>query len=115
MFRYAMNFFYVCLILFIYGCQTVKPSPSVNADDDIDAALHEVAEALTGKELSQKDMKNLEKQIRHDKEARSAIDSIQDSLSNKKPVVKYSPVTGKRYAESMEFDPETGVKLEILE
>ena len=30
------------------------------------------------------------------------------------PVVKYSPVTGKHYSGDLEFDPETGARLEVL-
>ena len=30
------------------------------------------------------------------------------------PVIKYSPTTGKHYSSDLEFDPETGEKLEVL-
>jgi len=55
------------------------------------------------------------KQLRQDENARSAVETIAESLDSNKVMIKYSPATGKRYSADQEYDPETGVKLLPLE
>ena len=84
-------------------------------EEDVQEALSAVAGALSGKPLDEDDLRNLEKQIRTDEEAQTAIQAITGSVGGKVPVVKYCPITGKRYAAHMEYCPEHNVKLEIVE
>lgn len=51
--------------------------------------------------------------IYQNEESRSAAKKIL-GVDAEKPVVKYSPVTGKHYSGDLEFDPETGAKLEVV-
>ena len=92
--------------------------PSVQSQEetgeDVQNALSAVAGALSGKTLDEEDLRSLEKQIRTDEDAQTAIRAISESVGGQAPVVKYCPVTGKRYAAHMEFCPEHNVKLEIV-
>jgi len=107
---------WLIVLIFILGCQTTGPMKSeTETNEDVKEAVVSVAEAVSGKDLSEEDKKNLVEQIRSDAEAQSAIQSITDSISQTKQRVKYSPATGKRYAPHMTVDPETGTPLEWLE
>ncbi|MCK5180718.1 MAG: hypothetical protein KAR32_14395 [Candidatus Omnitrophica bacterium] len=104
------------IMILLSGCRT---APSVQGEgetgQDVQEALSAVAGALSGKKLSEEDLKNLEKQIRTDEEAQTAIQAITGSVGGQAPVVKYCPITGERYAAHMEYCPEHNVKLEIVE
>jgi uncharacterized membrane protein YebE (DUF533 family) len=105
--------FFVLLVLILSGCQTTSQKQKESSEDS-ENVLSAVAGALSGKVLSKEEVRNLEKQIRTDKEAQSAIQVIADSVGGKALQVKYCPITGKRYAANIEFCPEHHVKLEIV-
>lgn len=120
-----MNLFlrnvFVCLICltFFMGCRTVNP-PVVAKDqgetmEDVDQAIEAIAGAVIGKKLSEEEYKDFKKEIRKNPEAQSAIEVITQNVSGQQRCIKYSPQTGKRYACTLDIDPETGVKLEILD
>ncbi|MBP9855013.1 MAG: hypothetical protein KBD53_09125 [Candidatus Omnitrophica bacterium] len=101
----------VPVIFFLTGCHTIKSKKDqVEYLHESQEALGSIAEAVTGKPLTEQEKKNLEKQLREDPEAIAAVESIANSVT-KPPRLKYSPVTGKRYAGNLEIDPETGAKL----
>lgn len=111
-FKYS---FVTLLILFLLGCQTtIQVQHSKENTEDVGEVLSAVAGALSGKILSEEEIRNLEKQIRTDKEAQSAIQVITDSVGGKTPQVKYCPVTGKRYAPHIEICPQHQIKLEVV-
>ena len=83
--------------------------------EDAKQAFSAVAGALSGKFLDEDDLRNLEKQIRTDEDAQTAIQAITESVGGKVPIVKYCPITGRRYAAHMEYCPEHNVKLKIVE
>ena len=56
--------------------------------EDVTEALSAVAGALSGKSLSEDDIRNLEKQIRTDEQAQSAIQAITESVGGKTTIVK---------------------------
>ena len=87
---------------------------SKEKSENIDEILSAVAGALSGKQLSEEELRNLEKQIQTDEEAQSAIQVITDSVGGKAPQVKYCPVTGRRYASHLEICPEHQVQLEVV-
>jgi len=104
------------VIVFLSGCKTVPPAQSQQeTGEEAREVLSAVAGALSGKPLDEDDLRNLEKQIRTDEEAQTAIQAITESVGGKVPVVKYCPITGKRYSADMEYCPEHNVKLEIVE
>ena len=103
-------------ILFLTGCQTMSQPKSENESrKDVKEALGTIAEAISGKELSEKELKNLSKDLRTNKEAQSAIQSITNSMNKKSAIIKYCPLTGRRYAPRVMICPEHNVELKILE
>lgn len=104
---------WILIGLCVYGCQSARPDrPS---QKEMDEAIKAAAQAVSGKELNEKELKDLKNQLKTDKEAQSAVQSISESLDPSRAKVKYSPLTGKRYAPHLEYEPGTGVKLEVLE
>ena len=96
------------------GCATAtKSRSSQESEKEVQEALSAVAGALSGKQLSEEEVRELERQIRTDEEAQTAIQAITESVGGK-PIVKYCPVTGKRYAAHIETCPEHDVQLEIV-
>ena len=103
------------LFVFLTGCQTAKPHMSKDeTPEDVGEVLSAVAGAISGKTLSEDELKNLEHQIRTDEDAQSAITSITDSMGGNQPSVKYCPRTGKRYAAHLELCPEHQIELKIV-
>lgn len=82
---------------------------------DAASALTAVTGAVSDKELSQRELYQAVKKMKDDPEAQAAVDAVSSAFDQNDVQVKYSPATGKRYSADMEFDPETGVKLLILE
>ena len=100
---------------FLSGCQTTKQVQAPQESrEDVEKILSTVAGALSGKTLSEEELHNLEKQIRTDKEAQTAVQQITDSVGGKAPIVKYCPVTGQRYAGHLKICPEHRVPLEVV-
>lgn len=89
------------------GCQTTKSTISqTDVRDDQEKTIRAIAGSLRGKELSDAELKNLTQQIQTDEEARSAIQTISNSMGGKSVQVKYCPVCGKRFAARMELCPD---------
>ncbi len=98
------------MAFFLWGCQTASVlAPKSNKKEEKESLIS-VAESLSGKTISEQQLKT----IYQDPQSRSAVDSVKQSFDTKKRM-KYSPRTGRRYAPSMERCPDTGVKLEWLE
>ncbi|MCK5013028.1 MAG: hypothetical protein KAS66_04345 [Candidatus Omnitrophica bacterium] len=104
------------VIFLLSGCKTVSTVQSrEDQREEAKEVLSAIAGALSGKTLDEDDLRGLEKQIRTDEDTRSAIQAITGSVGGKSPIVKYCPITGKRYAGHIEYCPEHNVKLEIVE
>jgi hypothetical protein len=101
------------LCLAFSGCATMpkKPAASETQAEQVDAA-QKVVGAMAGREMTAGEMKQVASDIRKDESSRSAVQKILGTTSA--PVIKYSPVTGKHYSGDLEFDPETGAKLEVI-
>jgi hypothetical protein len=113
------------LVIFPLGCTSIvekriQKHPvagkvlNTNEDEDLVEAVtawETVGEAITGQEMTPDELEALAQDLRKDKDAQSALESISTALDPQKIRVKYSPATGKRYSADMEFCPETGVKL----
>ena len=108
---------FLCSIWFA-GCSSIPKKPAAQArpvetvDQQLEAA-QKVVGAMGNTEVSREDLKALATDLQRDQASRSAVQKI-IGVSNERPVIKYSPVTGKHYSGDLEFDPETGVKLEVL-
>jgi hypothetical protein len=116
-----MKMLYPAVTLFLIattlsGCQTAAPIKAESeTNQDVQEALTAVAGAMRGRKLSEEEKRNLERQIRSDTEAQSAIQAISESVSGKSVKVKYCPITGKRYAPNLEECPEHHVPLETVD
>jgi len=105
---------------FLCACSTTK-SKETSAQKQSESiknqksALMAVVGSISDKELSEKDLKKIVKDLKNDEEAQSAINSIKDSLGRDQVKVKYCPITGKRYAPRIRQCPEHGVDLEWVE
>lgn len=103
------------LIFFLSGCQSARPMQKEGeAPEDVRRAVGSVVGGMSGRKMSDEDVDKLLKDVQNDKEAQSAINSITNSMDGQKRI-KYSPATGKRYSADLEYDPETGVKLEYVD
>jgi PBP1b-binding outer membrane lipoprotein LpoB len=83
----------LCLVLFLSGCATAPKASVSPVDQKFQAVAVDVYQ---------------------NPESRSAAEKILGVNADDKPVVKYSPVTGKHYSGDLEFDPETGARLEVV-
>lgn len=109
------NYLVAILVLFLFGCQTTQQDRDLKRNkENLGEILSAVSGALSGRQLSEEELHNLEKQIRTDVDAQSAVQAITDSVGGKVPQVKYCPVTGKRYASNLEICPEHQILLEIV-
>lgn len=119
---------WILMIIFAFGCSSVplkkaekggaiidQEAEPVETQKDITTALGTMGGALTGKELSEKELSQIAKQIRKDKEAESAVKAITESVSGKQIQVKYCPICGQRFDPSVEICPVHNVNLEFLE
>ncbi len=105
------------LVLCAAGCQTVPAGnspPVLGSKKEMAQAVGQVADAITGQELTEEQKRKLTKDIQSDKDTQSALNVIADAMDLKKIVIKYCPVDGKRYNPSVETCPVHKVKLEEL-
>lgn len=111
----------VIIVFFLSGCFSLTPEQKEmktmvleNQNEDpegVVTAFESVVESYVGQNITPEQAERVVQQLKTDKEAQSAVIAIKDGLDPSKVRVKYSPATGKRYSASMEFCPETGVKL----
>jgi hypothetical protein len=116
--------FYFLICVFVAGCASTGPErrnppsetsqPRETRQDEV-KALKSVAEAISGQELSDKDMRQLSNQIQKDEKAQSAIRAVTGALGGQKVVVKYCPNDGKRYSAHLEYCPDGKTPLKIVE
>jgi len=111
---YYLNVFVLC-IFSVAGCQAaLKIGADQKTEEGSLDALSSIAGAVSGKNITQNELKTLGRQLRKDPEAQSAVKAITDSLNGGKRIIKYCPVGGERYAPNMTVCPAHNVKLEML-
>ena len=110
--KYYRFYFLIIVVIFFLGCQTTYAQR--DSREDMQEGMVTVAEAISGKSLSDAEVKDLTNQIKNDKEAQSAVQSITEVISGEVSL-KYCPVTGKRYASHLINCPIHDVNLEIVE
>ena len=108
--------FFIVLLLGAYGCQSTSSLKSgQESKDDIETALGSVAAAMSQKQLSDKELKQLAKDLRKDKEAQSAVEAIGQSIQPNQMKIKYCPVGGERYASSLSVCPVHKIELKFVD
>ena len=107
---------------FFLGCSTTgqhRHSSSASVPDesrkDAVSAIQSVTGAVSGKPLTQEEMKNLANDVRKNKETRSAVEAITDSMNPSENVVKYCPVDGERYSSKFSVCPVHHVPLKEVQ
>ena len=112
----SKHFIFVLLCFLSVGCQTVSPSGKPQESrEDTERSLKTVAEGVTGKSLTEDEWKNLEHQLKTDKEAQSAVGVMTGAVAGEGPNVKYCPVGGERYSARVDICPVHAVELKPLE
>jgi hypothetical protein len=74
-----------------------------------------MTEAVTGRMLNEEEMRHLERQIKTDKEAQTAIHSIADAMGGQQERAKYCPMGGEHYAPHLAICPVHKVPLKTME
>ena len=83
----------------------VGSSAQTESTQEAVSAMKSVTEAVSGRKLTDEELKELELKIRKDKEAQSAIQSITGSMQAASPKLKYCPIDGKRYSPRLKYCP----------
>lgn len=109
--RHWVVILFICF--FISSCQTARPNikSQQETSQDVESALKTVAGAVKGSPLTDDDVKKLNKQIRQDKEAQSAVSTITNTMGGQARTIKYCPIDGKRFAATVQTCPDHGVEL----
>lgn len=112
----------VTLIFLMAGCgttvqsgRTVRPMSEDESPKDVESAMGAVVGSVTGQPVGSKDLRNLGQQVRTDKEAQSAIESITGVVNDPAAMGKYCPVDGERYSGKFEVCPKHNVPLKYIE
>jgi len=121
-----MNFlgYRIFLILFLVfgGCTTAAPEklllnhpPARESAQETVSAVGSIAGAISGRELTEQDLRKVSRQIQNDREAKQAVERITRALSSPGVGVKYCPVDGRRYDARFFRCPDHDVLLKELE
>lgn len=100
-------------VVLVSGCASApRRHPQETPVQQLDAA-QKVLGAMAGRDVTRTDLERVGKDIQQHEDSRSAVTKIVGAGGP--VVIKYSPVTGKHYSGDLEFDPETGARLKVLE
>ena len=120
--KFVSLFIMVGVLILSVGCapsrQIVRPDRNQvplqreETPQDVATAIESVAGALSGKALSEENLRKLSRELKSDKEARKAVEAVTDALSGEKVSVMFCPVDGKRYSPQIQYCPQHSVKLE---
>ncbi len=119
------NIFLVVNILLLFslaGCasssstngRVIRPQAPAESTQEVVTAIEQVLGSVSGKPVSQKDLEKLDKEIRSDPQAKSAVKAMQDSISGKGSVIRFCPVDGQRYSYKFAICPIHKVPLQLL-
>jgi hypothetical protein len=100
------------IAIFFYGCQTTQSNRPVTRQD-IDA-VKRVASEIAGREVSEEELYRLGKMMQANAQTQEAVGVITNTLTQK-PIIKYCPVDGKRFAPNITICPQHNVELKVLE
>lgn len=75
-------------------------------------AIGQIVNTVSGQDMTPAQIQKMAQDIQKDPASKEAVEKILFGQQDR--VIKYSPKTGKHYSGHLEFDPETGVKLEVL-
>jgi len=106
---------FVCSVLLFPGCATQQASaPRAETPREQVGALQDVVTAVSGEEVTERDLRNAVRKSRTDEDTRTAIEAVGGAMSGE-VTVKYCPVDGKRYSAQMQECPVHHVPLKTVE
>lgn len=116
------HFVFIIVAVFIGGCASsssnkvkiLRPQAVGESSEDVMSAVEQVLGSVSGKPVDQKGLKDLNKELRENPEAQSAVKVIKDSVSGQGKVVKYCPIDGQRYSPKFDSCPLHHVLLKSL-
>lgn len=101
----------LCSVLMTFlGCSSMNRTHKVSHQDM--QAIGQIVNTVSGQEMTPAQIQKMAQDIQKDPASKEAVEKILFGQQDR--VIKYSPKTGKHYSGHLEFDPETGVKLEVL-
>ena len=107
----------VFLSLLLAGCASAGKSArpaSVESQKEAISAMEKVLGNVSGEKIDEKKLRELNREIQKDPEAKSAVQTIANTLSGQGQIIKYCPVDGQRYGAKFAECPEHKVTLKIL-
>ena len=113
--RQSLCSFLAMTSFFLTGCQTLKAQPSKEKTQEAQASLSTVAGALSGRHVSEDELRNLSRQIANNPETKEAVESVVGAVRKAPVVVKYCPVDGRHFASTVKRCPEHNVLLKVVE
>lgn len=78
------------------------------------SAMEKVLGTVSGEKIDEKKLRELDREMKNDPQAKSAVETIANSVSGQGRVIKYCPVDGERYGPKFEECPVHHVVLKIL-
>ena len=106
-------------IMFVFlwaGCSTTPRGNAARIQTrEASSALRALAGSLSGKNLSEKETRELATKMNKDDQTRSAVRSLQTTMSGRHPTAKYCPIDGKHFSYRVEVCPEHNVPLKEVE
>jgi hypothetical protein len=103
----------ILFLLPFTGCQSV-PKSGPESDQETLQAVGSATEALTGKQLTEEEKRQLLRDLQKDEDAQSAMKSISGALDVKQTGIKYCPVDGRRFSADVIDCPDHKVQLKEL-
>ena len=102
-------------ILFLSSCASTTHNTGQESSREAQSAASAVVGAVTGAKTDEKDLRELEAQIRRDPQAQSAVESITQGMTDPSAAGKYCPVDGERYSAKFDMCPKHAVPLKNIE
>lgn len=90
--------FLIAPVVLLTGCQSVSSKRLSSEQREAVDSMRSVTQAISGKTLTDEELIDLSRKIENDPEAKSAVESITQSLGGEAAVPKYCPVDGERFA-----------------
>lgn len=107
----------ICLLLLLPfgGCATTNTSArSPESQKEAVSAMGKVLGSVSGEEIDEKKLRKLNSDIQKDPQAKSAVQTIANTVSGQGQIIKYCPVDGQRYGAKFADCPDHKVPLKIL-
>ena len=110
----ARFYFIVVFLFFAGGCASAPVKTSDESQQEAVSAMEKVLGTVSGEKIDEKRLRELDREMKNDPQAKSAVETIANSVSGQGQVIKYCPVDGERYGPKFEECPVHHVPLKTL-